>query len=150
MNHTQLNDPADKARAASYPSQETKDKVAAFQPHLFVESRSIESLRPYVRSLRKNKHAVEQMVAAIQEFGLKISILIRGNGEVVDGHLRLKAAKKLGMHQVPVILCDEWSEAQVKAFRLLVNRSATWALQGCGASRRFGIQRKDSLRALTN
>ena len=28
---------------------------------------------------------------------------------------------------IPVILCDEWSEAQVKAFRLMVNRSVTWA-----------------------
>jgi ParB-like chromosome segregation protein Spo0J len=46
---------------------------------------------------------------------------------VVDGHLRLKAAKKLGISEVPVILCDEWTEAQVKAFRLMVNRSVTWA-----------------------
>jgi hypothetical protein len=46
---------------------------------------------------------------------------------VVDGHLRLKAAQRLNMTQVPVILCDEWSEAQVKSFRLMVNRSATWA-----------------------
>jgi ParB-like chromosome segregation protein Spo0J len=48
-------------------------------------------------------------------------------GEVVDGHLRLKAAHKLGITEAPVILCDEWTEAQVKAFRLLVNRSAAWA-----------------------
>ena len=46
---------------------------------------------------------------------------------MVDGHLRLKAAKKLGITEVPVILCDEWTEAQVKAFRLMVNRSVSWA-----------------------
>jgi ParB-like chromosome segregation protein Spo0J len=46
---------------------------------------------------------------------------------VVDGHLRLKAARKLGIPEVPVILCDEWRDAQVKAFRLMVNRSVTWA-----------------------
>jgi len=45
----------------------------------------------------------------------------------VDGHLRLKAARKLGITEVPVILCDEWAPAQVKAFRLMVNRSVTWA-----------------------
>jgi hypothetical protein len=28
---------------------------------------------------------------------------------------------------VPVILCDEWTQAQVKAFRLMVNRSVGWA-----------------------
>ena len=54
-------------------------------------------------------------------------MLARSDGEVVDGHLRLKAARKLGITQVPVILCDEWTPQQVKAFRLIVNRSVTWA-----------------------
>ena len=64
---------------------------------------------------------------------LKDPILARGDGTVVDGHLRLKAARKLGswpggdITGLPVILCDEWTEAQVKAFRILVNRSATRA-----------------------
>lgn len=53
--------------------------------------------------------------------------MVRSDGEVVDGHLRLKAARKIGIAEIPVILCDEWTQAQVKAFRLLVNRSATWA-----------------------
>src|SRR5262245_37670919 len=82
---------------------------------------------PYARHPRKNDHAVEQMVASIREFGFKIPVLVRSNGEVVDGDLRLKAAGKLGMTEIPAILCDEWTEAQVKAFRLLVNRSASWA-----------------------
>src|SRR5260221_5894936 len=92
-----------------------------------IEQRQVASLKPYARSLRKNVHAVDRMAEAIETFGFKIPILIRGNGEVVDGELRLKAAKKLGMEEVPVILRDEWSEAEVKAFRLLVNRSASWA-----------------------
>jgi ParB-like chromosome segregation protein Spo0J len=54
-------------------------------------------------------------------------VLARSGGEIVDGHLRLKAARKLGIAEVPVITCDEWSAAQVKAFRLMVNRSVTWA-----------------------
>jgi ParB-like chromosome segregation protein Spo0J len=45
----------------------------------------------------------------------------------VDGHLRLKAARKLAITEILVILCDEWTPAQVKAFRLMVNRSVTWA-----------------------
>jgi ParB-like chromosome segregation protein Spo0J len=67
------------------------------------------------------------MVASIQQFGFKVPVLVRSTGEIVDGDLRLKAAIQLGMTEIPVILCDEWSDAQVKAFRLLVNRSATWA-----------------------
>jgi hypothetical protein len=41
--------------------------------------------------------------------------------------LNLKAARKLRIDQIPVILCDEWSPAQVKAFRPIVNRSVSWA-----------------------
>jgi DNA modification methylase len=68
-----------------------------------------------------------QWIASIREFGFKIPCLVRSDGEVVDGHLRLKAARKLGITEIPVILCDEWTPAQVKAFRLMVNRSVTWA-----------------------
>jgi hypothetical protein len=82
---------------------------------------------PYARNPRKNDAAVERMAASIREFGFKIPVLARSDGEVVDGHLRLKAAKKLGLKEVPVILCDEWTPSQVKAFRLMVNRSVTWA-----------------------
>ena len=73
------------------------------------------------------------MCGSIREFGFKIPVLARSDGEVVDGHLRLKAARKLGSWPggdttaIPVILCDEWTPAQVKAFRLMVNRSVTWA-----------------------
>jgi DNA modification methylase len=73
------------------------------------------------------------MCASLREFGFKIPVLARSDGEVIDGQLRLKAARQLGSWpggdttQIPVVLCDEWTLAQVKAFRLLVNRSATWA-----------------------
>src|ERR1700692_995394 len=82
---------------------------------------------PYARTLRRNDDAVDRMVAAFKEFRLMLPLLVRSEGEIVDGHLRLKAARKLQLTEVPVILCDDWTPAQVKAFRLLVNRSATWA-----------------------
>src|ERR1700681_2420805 len=81
----------------------------------------------YARNPRKNDAAVDRMAASIREFGFKIPILVRSSGEIIDGHLRLKAAQKLGLEELPVIVCDEWTPAQVKAFRLLANRSATWA-----------------------
>ena len=67
------------------------------------------------------------MCGAIREFGFRIPIVARSDGSVVDGHLRLKAALRLGLTDVPVALADDLSEAQIKAFRLLANRSATWA-----------------------
>lgn len=92
-----------------------------------IQQWSIERLVPYIRNPRKNDGAVDRMVASMREFGFKIPMLVRSDGEVIDGHLRLKAAKKLGIAQIPVILCDEWTPQQVKAFRLMVNRSVTWA-----------------------
>src|SRR5258708_4132605 len=87
----------------------------------------IDKLVAYARNPRKNDTAVDRMCGSIREFGFKIPCLVRGDGELIDGHLRLKAARKLGITEIPVILCDEWTPAQVKAFRILVNRSATWA-----------------------
>ena len=87
----------------------------------------IERLVFYARNPRKNDAVVDRMVASIREFGFKIPVLARSDGEVIDGHLRIKAARKMGITEVPVLLCDEWSAAQVKAFRLMVNRSVTWA-----------------------
>jgi DNA modification methylase len=87
----------------------------------------IDRLVFYARNPRKNDAVVDRMCSSIREFGFKIPVLARSDGEVVDGHLRLKAAQKLRITEVPVILCDEWSAAQVKAFRLMVNRSVTWA-----------------------
>ena len=87
----------------------------------------IDKLVEYARNPRKNDGSVDRMCGSIKEFGFKVPVLARSDGEIVDGHLRLKAARKLGIAEIPVIFCDEWTPAQVKAFRLLVNRSVTWA-----------------------
>src|SRR5579872_6392402 len=107
-------------------------QAAAVQP-LQIQIWHIDRLVLYARNPRKNDAVVDRMCSSIREFGFKIPVLARSDGEVVDGHLRLKAARKLGswpggdMTGIPVILCDEWTPAQVKAFRLMVNRSVTWA-----------------------
>lgn len=94
---------------------------------LTVESWPTERLIPYIRNPRRNDEAVDRMCAAIREFGFRIPVVARSDGTVVDGHLRLKAAQRLGLPEVPVALADDLSEAQIKAFRLLANRSASWA-----------------------
>lgn len=88
----------------------------------------VDRLRAYGRDLRKyDGTVVERMMASIREYGFKVPVLARACGEVVNGRLCLEAAKRLGMDTVPVILADGFTDAQVRAFRLLVNRSATWA-----------------------
>lgn len=92
-----------------------------------VEQWPIERLTPYARNPRKNAHAVEDMAQAIRAFGFRVPVLARSTGEVVDGHLRLKAAIVAGLAEVPVILCDDMTPEQVKAFRISVNRMADLA-----------------------
>ncbi len=87
----------------------------------------IERVIEYARNPRRNDHAVDQMAAAIREFGFRIPCVVQSDGRLVDGHLRLKAARQLGLTTVPVVLADDLTPAQIKAFRLLANRSATWA-----------------------
>jgi ParB-like chromosome segregation protein Spo0J len=57
----------------------------------------IERLVEYPRNPRKNDSAVDRMCDSIREFGFKIPVLARSDGEIVDGHLRLKGARKLGI-----------------------------------------------------
>ncbi len=94
---------------------------------LTLENWPLDKLIEYEFNPRKHDHAVDQMCAAIVEMGFKIPIIAKSDGQVVDGHLRLKAAKKLALDSVPVILADDLSETQIKAFRILVNQSAHWA-----------------------
>lgn len=92
-----------------------------------LEEWKVSGLIEYARNPRKNDHAVDKVAAAIREFGFRVPILAKSDKTVVDGHLRLKAAKKLGLETVPVMLCDDMTDAQIKAFRISVNRVAEFA-----------------------
>lgn len=94
---------------------------------LHIEDWPLERLVPYAQNPRKNDHAVAKMVEAIRSFGFRIPVLARSSGELIDGHLRLKAALAAGLHSIPVIPADDMTPEQVRAFRIMVNRSATWA-----------------------
>ena len=69
-------------------------------PQLEIQIWHIDRLVFYARNPRKNDAAVDRMCASIREFGFKIPCLVRSDGEVVDGHLRLKAARKLGIAEI--------------------------------------------------
>ena len=84
-------------------------------------------LKPYKRNPRKNDGAVDAVAASIKEFGFKVPIVIDANGEIVAGHTRLKAAKKLGLAEVPCIIADDLTPEQIKAFRLADNKTAELA-----------------------
>ena len=92
-----------------------------------IEHWPLERLTPYARNPRKNDQAVDQVAGAIREYGFRVPIIAKSDGTVIDGHLRLKAAHKLAMETVPVVLADDLTETQIKAFRISVNRMADLA-----------------------
>lgn len=101
--------------------------METYMTSLVFETWPITRLIEYARNPRKNDHAVDKIASAIKEFGFRIPVVAKSDGLVIDGHLRLKAAKKLGLTEIPVILADDMTETQIKAFRISVNRMAEFA-----------------------
>ena len=92
-----------------------------------IKNIKVEQLIPYINNPRRNDEAVDKVKASIQEFGFKVPLVIAKNNVVVTGHTRLKAAKQLGMEEVPCVVADDLTEAQIKAFRIADNRVAEYA-----------------------
>lgn len=87
----------------------------------------INTLKPYQNNPRLNDEAVDYVANSIKEFGFKVPIIIDEDNVIVAGHTRLKAAEKLGLDEVPVIIADDLSSDQIKAFRLADNKTAEFA-----------------------
>ena len=85
-------------------------------------TKKISDLRPYEKNPRKNDEAVKYVAESIRQFGFKVPIIIDKNNEIVCGHTRWKAAKKLKIQEVPCILADDLTDEQIKAFRLADNK----------------------------
>lgn len=95
----------------------------------------VDSLIPYANNPRLNDNAVDAVAASIKEFGFKVPIVVDGENVIINGHTRLKAAHKLGLKQVPVIVADDLTPEQVKAFRLADNKTgelAQWDMAKLG------------------
>lgn len=89
--------------------------------------KKVSEIHPYEKNPRKNDGAVDFVANSIKQFGFKVPMVITSDGEIVTGHTRFKAAKKLGMKEVPVIIADDLSEEQIKAFRLADNKTSEMA-----------------------
>jgi len=89
--------------------------------------RKLTSIRPYDQNPRLNDDAVESVARSIREFGFRQPIVVDGDGVIVVGHTRYKAALNLGLEQVPVHVATDLSPAQLKAYRIADNQTATLA-----------------------
>jgi len=92
-----------------------------------IELRNIEAIRPYEQNPRLNDQAVEAVAKSLREFGFRQPIVVDSGGVIICGHTRWKAAQKLGLKQVPVHVATDLTSAQVKAYRLADNQTATLA-----------------------
>ena len=89
--------------------------------------KDINSLKPYKKNARFNENAIAKVAESIKMFGFKNPCVIDKNDVLIVGHTRLASAKLLGLEKVPCIIADDLTPQQVKAFRLVDNRTSEFA-----------------------
>lgn len=94
---------------------------------LKIEQWKTENVVPYKNNPRNNDQAVDSVAESIKQFGFQQPIVVDTNGVIIVGHTRLKAAKKLGLKTVPVIIAENLSEEKAKAYRLADNKTGELA-----------------------
>jgi len=92
-----------------------------------IEYVKVEDIIPYKDNPRNNDKAVEIVEKSIKEFGFQNPVILDKNNEIIAGHTRIRAAKKLKMKEVPTIRAEDLTEEQVKAFRIMDNKSTEFA-----------------------
>ena len=89
-----------------------------------IEQWDIDRVRPYEKNPRRNDKAVAAVAESIRAFGFRQPIVVDGDGVIVVGHTRYKAALKLGLKSVPVHVAADLTPQQARAYRLADNRTA--------------------------
>ena len=86
-------------------------------------NKPIDSLIPYINNPKQHPaDQVDKIASSIKNYGFTVPMVIDGQNEIIMGHGRLQAAKKLGMEEVPCIVRDDLTESQVKALRIADNK----------------------------
>tara|TARA_R110002126_G_scaffold123066_1_gene264971 strand:- start:16 stop:1314 length:1299 start_codon:yes stop_codon:yes gene_type:complete len=95
-----------------------------------IERKKVSELIPYARNARTHSdEQVAQIAASINEWGWTTPVLIDEGGEIIAGHGRVLAARKLGIEEVPAMTATGWSDAQKHAYVLADNQlpmNAEW------------------------
>ena len=84
----------------------------------------VKDLKPYEKNPRLNDDAVKYVAESIRNFGFKVPIVIDKDNNIVCGHTRWKACKKLKIDTVPCVVADDLTEEQIKAFRVADNKTS--------------------------
>jgi DNA modification methylase len=89
-----------------------------------IEFWTIDKIKPYARNPRQNEAAVDAVAASIDEFGFRQPLVVDGEGVIVVGHTRYKAALKLGLETVPVHIARDLTPEQARAYRIADNKTS--------------------------
>lgn len=90
-----------------------------------VVHKRLDELIPYAKNARTHSDSqVAQIAASIREFGWMNPVLIDAENNIIAGHGRVLAARKLGLEEVPCVLHDHLTETQRKAYILADNKMA--------------------------
>lgn len=92
-----------------------------------VELTKVDALIPYEDNPRINEKAVEKVMDSINSVGWRVPIITDENMVILAGHTRLKAAKNLGLSEVPVHKISNLTEEKKRAFRIMDNKSADFS-----------------------
>ena len=89
---------------------------------LQIEYVPIDEIKPYEHNAKiHTEEQVEQIALSITQFGFNDPIGI-WHGEIVEGHGRYEAAKRLGLYTVPIIRLDSLSDEQRRKYALVHNQ----------------------------
>jgi len=77
--------------------------------------------------------AVELCAESITAFGWQQPLVADRNHVIIAGHVRLAAARHLGLETVPVIIADQLTPEQVRAYRIADNRTHDYTTWDYGA-----------------
>lgn len=83
-----------------------------------VRNLKIDEIKPYENNPRDNSKSVDKVAESISQYGFQQPIVVDKDMVIIVGHTRLKAAKKLGLKEVPVIVASSLNKEQVKAYRI--------------------------------
>ena len=86
--------------------------------------KKISDLKPYKKNAKKHpKEQVERIANSIKEFGFTQPVIVDANNCVVAGHGRILGAKKAGLKTIPTVKLESLTEEQIKAYRLVDNKT---------------------------
>lgn len=86
---------------------------------------ALADIKPYDRNPRIiPQAAVDAVARSIQAFGFRQPIVVDGNGVILAGHTRYKAAQQLGMTEVPVVWQTDITDIQARGYRIADNKVA--------------------------